>query len=194
MDTDLNALRKKRSTIFEMITVTCPHSCYTEVIMYRPRYCCECGQRIERERWRSWHSRGFCDRCAPKIRFDWFGRNLALVTLGVVIGFAFGSWDAARQVKPAPLLSIEPATVAQTDSGHTVTQPQDKESSPIPQNPTDHQAPSQDSISDQSSTETANRAKPESIPAHVCGAVTKSGKPCRRRVKGGGRCWQHRGK
>jgi len=26
----------------------------------------------------------------------------------------------------------------------------------------------------------------------VCGAQTKSGKPCRRKVKGGGHCWQHR--
>jgi hypothetical protein len=26
----------------------------------------------------------------------------------------------------------------------------------------------------------------------LCGARTKSGKPCRRKVKGGGYCWQHR--
>jgi hypothetical protein len=26
----------------------------------------------------------------------------------------------------------------------------------------------------------------------ICGAQTKSGKPCRRTVKGGGNCWQHR--
>jgi hypothetical protein len=28
----------------------------------------------------------------------------------------------------------------------------------------------------------------------ICGARTKSGKPCQRRVKGGGYCWQHREK
>ncbi|HKG98652.1 MAG TPA: hypothetical protein VKA97_12595, partial [Pyrinomonadaceae bacterium] len=28
----------------------------------------------------------------------------------------------------------------------------------------------------------------------VCGAPTKSGRPCRRKVKGGGYCWQHRDK
>jgi hypothetical protein len=28
----------------------------------------------------------------------------------------------------------------------------------------------------------------------VCGAPTRSGKPCRRRVRGGGYCWQHREK
>jgi hypothetical protein len=28
----------------------------------------------------------------------------------------------------------------------------------------------------------------------ICGAPTKSGKPCRRKVKGGGYCYQHRDK
>jgi hypothetical protein len=28
----------------------------------------------------------------------------------------------------------------------------------------------------------------------MCGASTKRGRPCRRMVKGGGRCWQHRDK
>jgi hypothetical protein len=28
----------------------------------------------------------------------------------------------------------------------------------------------------------------------ICGARTKSGKPCQRKVKGGGYCWQHRDK
>jgi len=28
----------------------------------------------------------------------------------------------------------------------------------------------------------------------ICGATTKSGKPCQRKVKGGGYCWQHRDK
>jgi hypothetical protein len=28
----------------------------------------------------------------------------------------------------------------------------------------------------------------------ICGARTKSGKPCQRKVKGGGYCWQHREK
>src|SRR6185369_12587865 len=28
----------------------------------------------------------------------------------------------------------------------------------------------------------------------LCGAPTRSGKPCQRKVKGGGYCWQHRDK
>ncbi|MCA1592497.1 MAG: hypothetical protein LC754_07585 [Acidobacteria bacterium] len=33
---------------------------------------------------------------------------------------------------------------------------------------------------------------PEEI-ISICGARTKKGTPCRRRVRGTGRCWQHRG-
>ena len=29
---------------------------------------------------------------------------------------------------------------------------------------------------------------------YICGARTKKGTPCQRRVRGPGRCWQHRGK
>jgi len=32
---------------------------------------------------------------------------------------------------------------------------------------------------------------PEAV--YYCGAQTKKGTPCSRRVKGGGRCWQHAG-
>jgi len=28
---------------------------------------------------------------------------------------------------------------------------------------------------------------------YFCGAPTKKGTPCSRRVRGGGRCWQHQG-
>jgi hypothetical protein len=31
-------------------------------------------------------------------------------------------------------------------------------------------------------------------PETQCGARTKSGRPCRRKVRGGGHCWQHRKK
>lgn len=163
--------------------------------MYRPRYCRECGQRIERERWRSWHSTGFCDRCAPRFHLDWLGRTSALITIGAVIGFGLGSWDAARQTAPAPPLQIEPqTTTVLADLGSALAQGQEKESSansgsrrnPPPDRP--------ESTPDQSSAKSTTRSKSRAEQVSICGAPTKSGKPCRRRVKGGGRCWQHRNK
>ncbi|HWO00750.1 MAG TPA: DUF5763 domain-containing protein [Blastocatellia bacterium] len=38
----------------------------------------------------------------------------------------------------------------------------------------------------------STESRPSSGP--VCGALTKSGRPCQRRVKDGGYCWQHRDK
>lgn len=59
----------------------------------------------------------------------------------------------------------------------------------------------------QSSTNGETTASPDSIESTrssetvavdskigICGAPTRSGKPCQRKVKGGGYCWQHRDK
>jgi hypothetical protein len=61
-------------------------------------------------------------------------------------------------------------------------------------------ASSPDNNSDHSSRGNATLTRPEQLVISpsaadtICGARTKSGKPCRRRVKGGGYCWQHRNK
>jgi hypothetical protein len=39
-----------------------------------------------------------------------------------------------------------------------------------------------------------SRQNEKKEPVYFCGAETKKGTPCSRRVKGGGRCWQHEGK
>jgi len=115
------------------------------------------------------------------------------MALGVAIGFGLGSWDAARQNASAPLLEIEPqAAVVLPDRRLTAVQEQQKESPPAdssrrtpPQNPPE-------SRPEQSPAKTTSRSKSKTEKVTLCGAPTKSGKPCRRRVKGGGRCWQHR--
>jgi hypothetical protein len=40
----------------------------------------------------------------------------------------------------------------------------------------------------------AQTQNPASDNVYYCGAATKHGTPCKRLVKGGGRCWQHPGK
>ncbi|MBI3949393.1 MAG: hypothetical protein HY314_02935 [Acidobacteria bacterium] len=162
--------------------------------MYKPRYCRECGQRIERERWRSWHSTGLCNRCAPRFHLNWLGRTSALIILGVVIGFVLGSWDAARQYAPAAVLEIEPQAAVFLP-GLGSRQGQEKES-PSAQSRSENTSPPNDlkSSPDQSPAKAVSRSKSKAAEVGICGAPTKSGKPCRRRVRGGGRCWQHRDK
>jgi hypothetical protein len=61
-------------------------------------------------------------------------------------------------------------------------------------------APSSDSKAARSSRETEAPGRAEQLvisPSavdEICGARTKSGKSCQRKVKGGGYCWQHREK
>src|SRR5215211_7950977 len=47
-----------------------PHSLSTNYSLtsYRPNFCCECGEKIVRLRWRVWTSRRFCDKCCPRFR------------------------------------------------------------------------------------------------------------------------------
>ncbi|RMG54824.1 MAG: hypothetical protein D6723_04160 [Acidobacteria bacterium] len=140
--------------------------------MYRPRFCQECGTSIERERWRPWHSLGFCEHCAPAFYVHWWKRTLLLIIMGSVMGFALGSWAAVRRYAPAPPLRVE--------SQSTTTSVERRSLPPRPEPVVTSLAPAD-----------MNGGR-EAKSVSICGAPTKDGTPCQRRVKGGGRCWQHR--
>lgn len=120
---------------------------------YRPNFCCECGEKIVRLRWRVWTSRKFCDTCFRKLGKDyWLQRLVAILVLlggGILIG------RGGRHERP-PLIIERPvqSSTQQTTATHSPT-------------PTEQ--------------------------AYTCGARTKKGKPCSRRVHGPVRCWQHKG-
>ena len=123
--------------------------------IYRPNFCCECGGKIVRLRWRFWHSRKYCPPCGSlyrKQRFVQPAINLAAVLIvGILVG-------RALHPKPPPL-TIQRASTANATG--TALTPQ--------------QAVAVD----------------EQI--YICGARTKKGTPCSRRVNGPVRCWQHKG-
>ena len=120
---------------------------------YRPNFCCECGAKIVRLRWRVWTSRRFCDTCSARFsKAHWLRGVVAiagLVLFGLVLGRGF-------RREPPPL--IIQRTVTSTAS-----------------NPSDSPSPV---IVEQ---------------LYTCGARTKKGTPCSRRVHGPVRCWQHKG-
>jgi hypothetical protein len=64
--------------------------------MYKPNFCCECGERVLRERWRAWTSRRYCASCAKRFRRGWIAPFTLACALASV-GFAFG-----RLLRPAP--------------------------------------------------------------------------------------------
>jgi hypothetical protein len=148
--------------------------------MYKPNFCVECGERVLRARWYPWTNRRFCKFCSPrslKARFAWpLILGVALLALGLITG---------RSMRQPP-----PPLVVQNSQGLTV--PSDW--APKPKVPVNAQASTKTAPqSDFRPAKTESRSIKQQEVVTLCGAKTKKGTMCTRRVHGGGRCWQHLG-
>ena len=142
--------------------------------MYKPNFCSECGAKMLRLRWHFWTSRRFCDGCARRLRKARFipalVAALALVSAGYVAG---------RARRPAsPPLIIE----RRSDSPLN-----DRE----PDKPTRRPTISESGVNPTETPDASPAAVEEVV--YTCGARTKKGTPCSRRVHAPVRCWQHKG-
>jgi hypothetical protein len=153
--------------------------------MYRPNFCAECGERVVRARWRWWTSRRFCVPCARRFRRRSIAARLAAVAALLAVGFLVG-----RQGRPAPpplvvergeLPLVAPRAGAAPGAGVG--------GASFGARAAERREPPRgaDGTRDERPTE------PDEV-VSVCGARTQKGTPCQRRVRGTGRCWQHRGK
>lgn len=158
-------------------------------ILYKPKFCCECGEKIERAEWRPWTNRRFCEFCQTEFQGEEIGRKVFTLfgTFAIIAG-VFGIYGVQR---PAPTQS---ATVLPTVSGSQIS-----ENLVIPLNP----ASIENKQTEFLQTAAANTVPVNSVPVYgapekelkpvyYCGALTKKGTACSRRVKEKGhRCWQH---
>lgn len=133
--------------------------------MYRPNFCADCGERVLRERWRPWTSNCFCLRCEKKFRRQLITPRAVLIGLLIVIALS-AAYRAGRVAnQSAPLIVERQAAAPNEFAGRLAATP--------------------------STNDTESR---EEL-AWICGARTKKGAPCSRRVRAQNeRCWQHRGK
>ena len=132
--------------------------------MYRPNFCCECGNKLIRLRWHFWTSRRFCNVCARRFKKERFVPLLVTFLSLISSGYLLGR---TRRPMPPPLI-IE----RRLDS--PLNNSQSRSASP----------------SGTSATTTTNTIEAD---VYICGARTKKGTPCSRRVHGPVRCWQHKG-
>lgn len=155
--------------------------------MYRPNFCCECGVRVERARWRVWTSGRFCDACGRRFRRRRFGVPLLLSASLACAFFLLGR--AARPAPSAPVFernALDLTRLPAPDSARTREARRDAAAAnPAPTKTEPAYGP--DGSANERPTDPAEVV-------YVCGARTKKGTPCSRRVRGPGRCWQHRGK
>lgn len=135
------------------------------------KFCCECGELVRVPRAGFLPFRAFCRNCSPRFR------TARLILLSIIaactaIGFALGHYTSKRE--PFYLIGTPVGSNTSSHSANEVS------NSPV----NGDEAPKQPF---------AIKREAGAIDA-ICGAPTKSGKPCQRKVKAGGYCWQHRDK
>lgn len=163
-------------------------------MLFRPTFCSNCGEKIERSEWHIWTSRRFCEICvtdmpiqeyAPKIvvAFGILATVLGLISYLRPASNDFGM-PLTRQRKVENSNLTERSSVksdlpainentSQTNTVQALQAPRSLAAITPPNNET--------------------KVKTEAVEQYFCGAITKKGTPCSRRVKGNVRCYQHHG-
>ncbi len=145
--------------------------------MYRPNFCSECGARILRLHWYAWTSRRFCDGCSKRLIKQRLKNPLvgviALLGIGMIIG------RAGRPAPPPLIIERSATSPLYKPQGNGASGETDK---PPPNAESTNSPPTQNS-----------QATPGEELVYICGARTKKGTPCARRVHSAVRCWQHKG-
>jgi hypothetical protein len=149
-------------------------------MLYRPSFCSNCGEKIVRAEWHLWTSRRFCDVCVSEQPVAEYGPKAAILLAMVAAA-------AGATTYFAPKKADESAKVA---SSRIERPPMSAAlvSTPVPTPKVETSVPSAASVPTSKSAVVVEQDQ-----ANVCGAETKKGTPCSRRVKGNVRCFQHQG-
>lgn len=179
-------------------------------MLRKPKYCAECSEKIERIEWNLLTNRRYCEGCttiyAPV-------SNVWKFIIVLVLTFCGGGvfFNQFLQTKKSPIIvattqntqqnstqqNIEsPKVVAPNTQTTTQNQPQPKQgfvSQNAPPNQTTTPPPTKPTAQNNQPPQVAAIPAEPAESTYFCGAKTKKDAPCSRRVKGGGRCWQHVG-
>ncbi len=140
--------------------------------MPKANFCAECGERLSKKGWRARLRARVCDSCAR--RLGSFAAFRGLIVLALIAGAAY---SLGRYVRPAP-----PPLIIQRLAN-----------SPLPDGPVDLNGPYTEKTKSTGANQNETATAPDDE-VYICGARTKKGTPCRRRVHfAGERCYQHKG-
>jgi hypothetical protein len=166
----------------------------TPTFLYKPNFCAECGEKIDRDSWHFWHSRRFCENCEPVFRMTRIF-PVALIVTAVFFGGIFFAQIGQRYERPAPVVSTQAALTAEKPPPVSPKQIFSANQQPEGRNAPINTAPAENSAKTNKALQPDAPAAQESAAVFTCGARTQKGTPCSRRVKAFGvRCWQHTGK
>jgi hypothetical protein len=178
-------------------------------MLYKPKFCCQCGEKIERVSWNLVTSRRFCELCETE-----FTVNEWMPKIGLGIGLLFGIFFIGSFFQNSDKLENGSSTKLLKSSQQLNSLPDQKSVKQLAELPgnkaQDKNLVATPSVQIQTNSQSADSSqgldqrkqaelfqkqqndKKEVV--YYCGAETKKGTPCSRRMKGGGRCWQHQGK
>ena len=91
-------------------------------MLYKPNFCCNCGEKIERANWSVITSRRFCDVCQEDFRLqDWSPKIFALL-MSIIGIFGFGTLLLSGE-KPANDVSKQLSARNSSQTGLSVNRP-----------------------------------------------------------------------
>jgi hypothetical protein len=173
-------------------------------MFYTPKHCCECGEKIDRNEWKLLTSRRFCEICESEFKFyDWLPRlilGVGILLSVIGIGSLLKKTDAPVNISTTPNLAVasnknQGERNSQVSSNSGVQNPAPNRSTSSEENGQGNKQSTLAAIDRKPATQVTAQTRQNSAAetVYICGAQTKKGTPCSRRVKGGGRCWQHTG-
>ena len=151
-------------------------------MLYKPNFCCNCGEKIERMEWNLLTSRRFCPSCSTELKRHDILPRASVAAGGLALMFGFGSLWAGSEAAPAAAIG-QPVGIRTAGPSAADVQPV-IEAQPVTAEPNQARV-----------AEPAAPAESRNSPTYFCGALTKKGTPCSRKVKTKGvRCFQHEGR
>ena len=168
-----------------------------EEMLFRPSFCANCGEKIDRAEWGIFTSRRFCQVCESEFK----GQDLIprfIVGLGLLLGvFGFGGYLKSGPVTSEAQLVRQSRKIVEQSSTSVQTAPAEKNAASTSNaNFTVPPVKAPVVATEIRGREPQRPAKLQAEPAedvYFCGASTAKGTPCKHRVKGNVRCFQHIG-
>src|SRR5580765_7887193 len=150
-------------------------------MLFRPSFCANCGEKIERAEWSIWASRRFCQVCESEFK----GQDLiprVIVGLGLLAAvFGFGSYLKSGSTSDALALKPPRRFAGQTVSEAQLTAANTGPARASNVTPANTGQPAQPTVSSTSGTLSGQQSpKPRAEveePMYYCGAETKKGTP-----------------
>jgi len=163
-------------------------------MLYKPSFCCHCGEKIDKADWKLFSSRRFCDVCKEENKGFEMLAKLAVIAAFLLPLSVVGSFLRTGDVQPAQANKAPLARVNKTLSaaeGNREKQSPSRNLETLDEKGVAGSSPNLESAAAEIGKQPRNPKITSEGEVFYCGALTKKGTACTRKVKTKGNCWQH---